>query len=429
MINLKLSPEESLVLLCCCTDSSESRIEKIRTIVSLELNWDYILKITCVHGISGLVFKNTKHFHNKNVIPNNFTEKLEKEYHKTAYKNSLLTQAYNNILKEFNSEKIKTMPLKGITLLSQLYHNIGLRSISDIDILVEKKDLHCAEQILMGMGYAKKKESASKIKRHFHSIYWKKIGPVTIPVELHWDIDFLDSPFSIRIEDFWHRAELLHNNNQTYYKLSLEDCLIFNSFHILRDGLKTLYLKNFCDLSEIIKKSGTEINWGELACRSKEYKVERPVFLVLLLLKKLLQIYIPLHFFHNIKIVEKEEEKIFFVIVSENIFLKKRDNIYFPKGLLDLTSEKHLTGKYRVVLGMFKNFCLEFKQQYYSDFNHSVLKGAQRSSVRHFRTLKRYIKIFIFSRFNTQKANNLRYRKVKKQAGIEEINKWIREDS
>jgi len=190
---LKLSPEESMVVLCCSIDPDDNRLEKVDNLLSKRLCWDHIFKISNLHGVSSLILKNFEQCKNRAAIPSLFLKKFEKEYHKTAYKNLLFTNEYKKIVLSFNKKNIKIIPLKGIAFLEQIYNNIGLRPFSDIDVLVEKNNIDCAEKILTTMGYRKKKESALKIKRHFHSVYWKKIGPVIIPLELHWDIDFSDS--------------------------------------------------------------------------------------------------------------------------------------------------------------------------------------------------------------------------------------------
>jgi hypothetical protein len=428
MIDLNLSPEDSLILLCCCVNPKEKELKQIENTVTDRLNWEYIYKLASLHGVSNLVFKNLEKCGNKAFIPSRILTKLEKEYHKTAFINRLLTREYDSILRVYNKNNIKIMPLKGIAFCKQLYNNIGLRPFTDIDILVEKNDLDNSEKLLKDMSYRKKNEYSYKNKRPFHSIYWRKEGSFFIFLELHWDIDYSDSPFGIKIADVWSRAEVTRNRDRSFYMPSLEDNIILNSFHIVR-GVNfdhaRLPLKNFCDLSEIIKRDFNKINWQLLTERSKKYKIIRPVFLVLFLLQKLFHVSIPETIGNEIGRTGLKEEMAQTVIMGNIFHSKESDNI-FPVSFIRLSEEMSHTGRIKIALKACEGLCFEFKNKYNSDIRRSLIKTVIMLLQQRLKTTLRYIKTVSLAILCPGKTRRLLKISTEKLREREQMNEWIR---
>jgi hypothetical protein len=165
------SLEDSLVILCCCVDPEANRMAEIENILSHKLDWEYIARILTQHDIAPLLYKNISGSTNLALIPPQVLANLKKTYTITAFKNLLLLQAYQTVLKSMSSENIKVLPLKGIALLKELYHNVALRPMSDIDILVPKQDIPLAEQVLCQIGFVRYKPLFLSKEHEFHSIY------------------------------------------------------------------------------------------------------------------------------------------------------------------------------------------------------------------------------------------------------------------
>ncbi len=427
MTYLKLSNEVTLILLCCCIKPDTIRKKRIATILSEKLDWDYIYMIANAHGILGLLYKNLESYKNKVYIPPHILKNLEKYYHTTAYRNLVFTYEFDKIIACFNNKDINIMPLKGIDFIRHLYNNLGFRSFSDIDFLVEKKNIPQAEQILFNMDYKRKKERARKDERHFHSIYWQHKRGMLIFLELHWDIDFQDSPFSIRIADCWDRAELIRNNDNFFYRQSLEDCIIFNAFHIFReDQFKILPLKNFCDLFELIKKYNNTIKWNEIAKISETYNVTRPVFVVLLLLQELFHINVPLEL-TRVLCSQGFQTRMLTKLVEEKIFFKYQKDFIIPSNIIELASEEKFAGKLKHMLYIFKTFCYDYIRAYYADLNHSIINAVTKTSRQHLKTLGRYFKTFGLSLLYPKKKSELFESTKNSKSSIVEISHWIRD--
>ena len=128
----------------------------------------------------------------------------------------------NEILKIFNSGKIKVMPLKG-SILKKLYPSPELRTMCDIDFLYDDK--HDIRNIMQNLGYKLTHKS------NHHDVYEK---PPFMNVEMHHHL--ISEDFNIIREyydNIWN-VVIKEDENSSVYKMSNEDFYIFMITHIAK---------------------------------------------------------------------------------------------------------------------------------------------------------------------------------------------------
>ncbi len=74
-------------------------------------------------------------------------------YKKSLYKNSILLYTLRTLGDELNKKQIPFTLLKGIPLIIHYHEDIGIRSMGDIDMVVEKEDIPKTILILNELGY------------------------------------------------------------------------------------------------------------------------------------------------------------------------------------------------------------------------------------------------------------------------------------
>ena len=89
-------------------------------------------------------------------------EVLAEQYAFTQQRNQRLLQHTARILDLANNANVTLMPLKGMDVLTQIYADIGVRSTSDIDLLVQPEQLEQATQVIEQAGF----ECGARVKRH-----------------------------------------------------------------------------------------------------------------------------------------------------------------------------------------------------------------------------------------------------------------------
>lgn len=92
---------------------------------------------------------------------------------------------------------IRSLPLKGPTLAAEVHGDIGMRSTSDVDLLVSEADLDRAAQVLVEHGFAPPRD----VRRanglpDLHLVLEHDELP---PVELHWRIHWYERAFSAAV--------------------------------------------------------------------------------------------------------------------------------------------------------------------------------------------------------------------------------------
>gem|GEM_PF-1423123 len=380
LIERNLTPEELFIVLCCRNMAAIESIGAINDLITKKLDWDVILNMVHLHEIAGIIHAALSQCCNIGHVPANLLKKLETTNRGNALRNLLYSKEFNKILENFNRADIRTIPLKGIEFLHSIYaHNIALRNLADIDLLVEKENMSRAEKILTDMGYMSKKTDYRYSLMHFHSVFWRRQGTLPIILELHWDVDFPDSPFNIDIAECWERCQDFSNGKVNYYAFSIEDSIIFNSFHILRSTTikpdPVLSLKYFCDIARIIAQSGGPINWDGIIKRSQKYNVLRPVALVLLLVQELLGVTaIPPVVAETLRTAGYRDD---FGLCAVKGYIFPRLNSakdQLPFYMVDVSSQPTVRKKIGVILSAPAIMMQLYKRLYYADPYPSVVK-------------------------------------------------------
>ncbi|GAB4524424.1 MAG: hypothetical protein Fur0018_07970 [Anaerolineales bacterium] len=111
-------------------------------------------------------------------IPAGLLDSLAPAYYETLARNTLLLQELGRILEAFEQAGIEVIVLKGAALAQTLYEDIGLRPMSDIDLLVRPEDVWRVWKIICSLGYQSKVVG--------DELQCFKDG--NILVELHWTV-------------------------------------------------------------------------------------------------------------------------------------------------------------------------------------------------------------------------------------------------
>jgi len=106
-------------------------------------------------GLAGLFYKNLCRAGLLDTLNDDKREKLRRRYYRTVYTNLRRIHDLQQVLGRTNAEKIPVVLLKGIVLLEQVYQDIGLREMTDIDLWVLKKDYPGLIRILISQGYVR----------------------------------------------------------------------------------------------------------------------------------------------------------------------------------------------------------------------------------------------------------------------------------
>jgi hypothetical protein len=264
----------------------------MRCLLSLSLDWDYILESAFRHGIAPLLYINLRRVNGNHVIPEEVIDRLKKAYFLTTARNMRLYAELSRVLEVFHNEGVEVIVLKGVALAQTVYGNIGLRSMGDIDLLVRKENLSRAKKIMVDLGYVTPMFEYSNEwynENHFHlpPFFHSENG---VKVEIHWHVVKPSKPFHAKmIGRFWERARPIKLANTQVLVLSPEDLLLHLCMHSLNHGFTPkLLLREICDVSEVLKYYEKEFNWIRFQDETDEYGLTRFIHSAFCLIKKTL---------------------------------------------------------------------------------------------------------------------------------------------
>lgn len=149
-----MTPNEIRVLagLSGLTPCSSHREELIR-LMSLIEDKDLLIDLAVREGVASLLYKNLMKSGLLENLSTNQRARLKALYYQTLRLNLRLIHDLKQVLGVLNQKRIQVVLLQGIILLTQLYNDIGMRPLSDIDLWVLKKDYLSLIGVLGALGY------------------------------------------------------------------------------------------------------------------------------------------------------------------------------------------------------------------------------------------------------------------------------------
>ncbi len=187
----------------------------------------------------------------------------EKSYLFNSLHNEILLNEYKSLSSGINETII---PLKGIALLHDVYKDIGMRFLSDVDILILQTESQNVRQHLLNDSY-REYEETKWYGNDYKSVYHKKILDLTITLETHEKLIFDHHDLKLDIV----------NNNLSRHDFFLHLCIHYAKQH----NFQRLYW-----LVDIFLYSKKIKNWKELNNRAKVLKATKSLHSVLYLFNK-----------------------------------------------------------------------------------------------------------------------------------------------
>lgn len=221
------------------------------------------------------------------IVPANAGNRLRDAYRNRATINTSLFLDASKVLTSLADNQLPVIALKGLALAKEIYGDIALRPMCDVDLLVKEEDLVRAGRILLTLGYRQGSpawESMSGSHQHLPP-FTSRTGAM---IELHRNIVLPDSPIRVDLDGLWERACLVKVDNVEVRAFSPEDLLLHLCIHAcyhLRTGLDLIPL---CDIAGLINKSKDKIDWKTVIERADRWGGQKCVYLMLLLVRELL---------------------------------------------------------------------------------------------------------------------------------------------
>ena len=299
---------------------SRTRLEKdqmyiLKELIASEFDWETFVKECTRHRIVSMCFKNLSDYFS-NMIPRHVLDSLKKYYDNYAKRNNALLIENHRVSQKFHEAGTPCLSLKGISLISLVYGDIGLRRVGDIDLLVPHDQVYNATKILQMLGYdqfVKDLDSDRRLrvpnvyshewrmKWHHHILEFSRPAPPSndgldyFYVEIHIALNHPTAGYCMENELLFAKSITTTFLGFELETLPLEEYFLFLCEHLYRETRFISHIKNgtdqrlskYCDVNEFAERLGNQLDWALLTDIALQANMKRPVHYTLNVLERL----------------------------------------------------------------------------------------------------------------------------------------------
>ncbi len=270
--------EGSFILNAARLHLSDENISCLKALAQKNIDWILIWEKACIHYVDTMIYYSLKNHNLLYLIPKDICSQFQESFYRNAIRNSAFLEGIET-LSSIITDKI--ILLKGSYLIQYLYPNIAVRSMCDIDILLERKKAKENWDKLLDNGFhtnninithkslahTKYINCLTENASHLPSLYSDRFM-----AEVHWNLFGGDRFYDVT-QIAWAKSHLIKEN---IYALSDEMMLIHLCTHFYKHLKHAAGLRMLCDMNELILKHSETIDWTEIneICTNQELRNE-----------------------------------------------------------------------------------------------------------------------------------------------------------
>lgn len=276
-------PEVELLLCCARSRPETADAGRIRALVQAGLDWEHLLALADRHGTLPLLYWNLNALCPE-ALPEATLARLRAFFQANARRNLFLTGELVALLRLLEAAGITAVPFKGPVLAASVYGNLALRQFSDLDILVQERDVPRATELLVSQGYRSWAGEARPAHQRERKFTHDGKG---VAVDLHWGFTNRHIPFALDLERLWERLEPIALAGATLHTLAPEDLLLVLCVHGSKHAIPWEGLNWIGDVAELFA-ARPELDWGRVTEQARQLGSQRMLHLGLRLARDLL---------------------------------------------------------------------------------------------------------------------------------------------
>ena len=221
-----------------------------------EHSWEALIRLAAEQGVAPLLAVRTRHLR----LPVPVRERLESIYSSNSIRNLRLAAEESRISAAMTAAGLRHWPLKGPSLSERLYGDIGVRQVSDLDLLVEPANLARADALLADLGYSRHTSGAiESLSAAQELIYVRGFSPSpSSPVTSHQPpVTAFHLDLHQRLLPYVRRDPLaarVFAHGMTKENLLLYLCANQITHRFAR-------LRYLCDVTAFLEREGASVEW------------------------------------------------------------------------------------------------------------------------------------------------------------------------
>ena len=269
------SIEHEILTYCSDVDPARDQLQKIRGGMSNSIDMDRLIDLAVTEGLGGFLYKNLLKAGLLETIAPQHKQKLYNIYYLTVRKNVKLLHALNTILEPLNQKGIQVVLMQGMALLQQVYRDVGLRPMKDMDLWVLPYNYQKLVDVLSRQRFER--------DRLYPNTYRK--GEIVLDIHTHllWAdrIKARDYLLSKSQDEIFRNAVSVNVDGRKAMCLSPQDQVLYLGLHALKHNFDRLVW--LVDIKSLVAE-WKQSDWDSLIKRSEELGHKKTLRYVLYLL-------------------------------------------------------------------------------------------------------------------------------------------------
>ena len=230
------------------------------------------------HGVAPLLHRSLQTSGELPALPEELRARLDEERRNTALANLRHCAAFREIVQALAERNIPVIALKGLHLAEQVYRDISLRPMGDVDILVPRAELGNAVATLQRMEYGPEEDMSAAAEAmlalgHAVGLAHRRLGTL---VEPHWSIGEPGYGYAPPIEELWRSAVPGRLADADARLMSPEFVLLHVCAHLACNHTFLLGLRGLCDIAEILRTCPA-LEWPVVIDQGRRHGWERGI--------------------------------------------------------------------------------------------------------------------------------------------------------
>ncbi|NOY99819.1 MAG: nucleotidyltransferase family protein [Chloroflexi bacterium] len=250
-----------LLTLCARAQGNPAHYDLLRESAEKLPSWEDIPRLAELHGIAPLVYT---HLQAAEIdIPKATENDLKAYYLRHNHANHVRTRALVEILQSFQSADIQVLVLKGMAMAHLVYPHPRLRPMSDIDLLVSKKDAKKGQNRLIELGFRVPASHNTPSVHHHLPVVQRRVDGVNVYIELHHNLTHALTPHTV-FEAVYPNALSFELEGIPATALSYENMLAHSYHHMTDASVQSFRLIWIADMISLVESHGKELDWSKL---------------------------------------------------------------------------------------------------------------------------------------------------------------------
>jgi hypothetical protein len=263
------------------------------------MDWQDVVDTAALHGILPLVAWTLRQTCPE-AVPGDYLAELGDYLRENTLRNLGLAAELKGLLALLAENGVEVLPYKGVALAAAAYDNLALRAISDLDIVIRRRDIGRAKDVLIGAGYtwcdaARLHGVPERAYQRYAYHYVFSRGEGTPSVEVHWR--FVRDPEMLTLTDeaLWAGLESVSVAGLSLPCIRAEAMALILCGH----GAKHLWadLGPACDLAALIRRREQTapggFGWGEFRALAAQHNCQTFAALGLLIARGMVGLRLP----------------------------------------------------------------------------------------------------------------------------------------